>query len=438
MNGRLAYLREYLSTSIWLIPLALSLGGALLGALMLWLDRFLGTSAMAAMVFSLHPEDARRVLGIIAASIIGVGGVAFSMTMVALTLTSGQYGPKILRNFLGDNYSKLSLGLFLGTYVYALVVLSGYEAVDYPRLTVLLALVLAFAALVGFINFIHRTATDLQADQIVHRIGKLLQRALRKAAQDSDPEKRTYDTAVWRRKAHGCRSYAIAANRRGYIQAIDYQALLRWCEAKDCQLQIRARAGHFIVEGICIFKMYVRAGNIPEHTVEELNACIVTGPMRTPVQDIEYAITQLNQLAARALSPGINDPGTAITCVDWFSLALAEIIDRDLAGCVFLDREREPRLLAQVSDFAGIMKAIYAPLRQLAHTDIPVTVSLLESLCRLAELTKRADRLGILTLHGDLIHAATLHREVSGFDMQDIRQRHRKLLVLTHPLPGGS
>jgi hypothetical protein len=82
------------------------------------------------------------------------------------------------------------------------------------------------------------------------------------------------------------------------------------------------------------------------------------------------------------------------------------------------------------------MKAIYAPLRQLAHTDISVTVSLLESLCRLAELTKRADRLGILALHGDLIHAATLHQEVSGFDMQDIRQRHRKLLVLTRPLPG--
>jgi len=435
MNGRLAYLREYLATSIWLIPLALSLSGAVLGILMLWLDRSLGQYGMAGMAFSLHPEDARRVLGIIAGSIIGVGGVAFSMTMVALTLTSGQYGPKILRNFLGDNYSKLSLGLFLGTYVYALIVLSGYDAVDNPRLTVLIALALAFAALIGFINFIHRTATDLQADQIVHRIGRLLQQALHDAAEGNDPDKRTHDTVIWRRDARSCRSYAIAANRWGYVQTIDYEALLRWCQSKDCLLQIRARAGHFIVEGVCIFRLYVREDSLPEYPVDELNASIVIGPMRTPVQDTEYAITQLNQLAARALSPGINDPGTAITCIDWFSLALSEIIDKDLAGCVFLDDDRKPRLLAQVSDFAGIMKAIYAPLRQLSRADISVTVSLLESLCRLAELTKRPERLGILALHGDLIHEEVLRQGVSDFDLQDIRQRHRKLSILTHPLP---
>jgi len=103
----------------------------------------------------------RRVLGIIAGSVIGVGGVTFSVTMVALTLISGQYGPKVLRDFFGNNHSKVTLGLFLGTYVYALIVLSGYGAVDNPRLTVLIALFLAFAALIGFVNFIHRTAKDL-------------------------------------------------------------------------------------------------------------------------------------------------------------------------------------------------------------------------------------------------------------------------------------
>jgi uncharacterized membrane protein len=430
VTGRIAYLREYLGTSIWLIPLALCFMSALLALLMLWLDPLLGTSVPGLAVFSLDPGDARRVLGIIAGSIIGVGGVALSVTMVALTLTSGQYGPKVLHSFLEGNSSKLTLGLFLGVYVYALIVLGGYNAVENPRLTVLIALVLAFAALTGFVNLIHRTATDLQADQIVHRIGRQLQRALHSLAEEADPDKRLHDTGLWRRRARTCRSYPVASSRRGYIQTIDYEALLRWCQAKDCLLQVRARAGHFIVDGVCLFKVYARDGSSLENAVDELNASVVVGPMRTPVQDTEYAVTQLNQLAARALSPGINDPGTAMTCIDWFSLALAGIIDRDLAGCVFLDDKQRPRLLARMSDFAGIVKAIYAPLRQMSQADISVTVSLLASLCRLAELTQRPDRLGILALHGKLIHEGMVQLNVPDCDIQDIRQRYSKLNVL--------
>jgi len=201
-------------------------------------------------------------------------------------------------------------------------------------------------------------------------------------------------------------------------------------------LQVRARAGHFIVEGVCIFKVYIGNDRELEQAVDELNACVVIGPMRTPVQDTEYAISQLNQLAARALSSGINDPGTAISCIDWFSLALAEIIDKDLPGSVFLDDNQQPRLLARVSDFSGIVKAIYTPLRQLAQSDISVTVSLLDFWCRLAELTQRSDRLEIITMHGNLIHDEIVRVNMPDFDMQDIRQRHRKLTALTRQ-PSG-
>ena len=433
LTGKLAYLSERLATSIWLIPLALCTLSALLAILMLWLDRYLAPVKYDWTVFSLEFDAARNILGIIAGSIIGVGGVAFSVTMVALTLTSAQYGPKVLRNFLEDSHSKVTLGLFLGTYVYTLVVLSGYAPVDNPKFTVFLALVLAFAALLGFVQFIHRTATVLQADRIVHRIGQQLQETLRCATEDTNPDDRIYDTSGWRRHARTRQAYAIAANQHGYVQTIDYSELVRWCVKHECQLQVRARAGDFIVEGVCVFKVYAGNGGVPETVVDELNASMIVGPMRTPVQDTEYAITQLNQLAARALSPGINDPGTAITCIDWFSLALTEIIDRDLPGCVFLDDDHRPRLLAHISDFNGIVKAIYAPLRQLSRSDVAVTASLLESLCRLAELTQRTDRLEILALHGKLIYEGSDRRDRSEFDNQDIRQRYQKLTILARP-----
>jgi uncharacterized membrane protein len=195
-------------------------------------------------------------------------------------------------------------------------------------------------------------------------------------------------------------------------------------------LQVRARAGAFVVKGICLFKVFGCAAEELENAVDELNAHIIVGPIRTPTRDPEHAITQLNQLAARALSPGINDPGTAITCVDWFSLGLAKIVDRDIPGCVFLDRDQRPRLLARLSSFSGIMNAIYTPLRQFSNSENAFTISLLEPLCRLAELTRRADRLSILTLHGEEIWDQIRRQPLSDYELRDIHRRYAKLRSL--------
>lgn len=154
--------------------------------------------------------------------------------------------------------------------------------------------------------------------------------------------------------------------------------------------------------------------------------------MRTAIQDPEYPITQLNQLAARALSPGINDPGTAISCIDSFSLALARIIDHDLPGCVFLDSDDNPRLLVRQTSYEGICKAIFASFRQYAKSEVAVIASLLEALCRLAELTTRGDRLAVLGLHGDLIWQTTDQECSAQFDIRDIQHRHRRLSALVN------
>ena len=192
-------------------------------------------------------------------------------------------------------------------------------------------------------------------------------------------------------------------------------------------MQVRVRAGDFLVSGICIFKVYGCPANSIEAAFDLLNSHVITGPVRTPVQDPEYPITQLNQLAARALSPGINDPGTAISCVDSFCLALAYIVDRDLPGSVFMDDKEEPRLLLRHTNFDGIMKAVFAQLRQLAKPEVSVIVSLLDALCRLAQLTTRRKRLQILGLHGDLIWEDIDGLALAAYDLRDISQRHKRL-----------
>lgn len=199
-------------------------------------------------------------------------------------------------------------------------------------------------------------------------------------------------------------------------------------------MQVRTRAGDFLTEGICVFKVYGCPAADVDAALGGLNRHIITGPVRTSVQDPEYPITQLNQLAARALSPGINDPGTAISCIDAFSLAMAQIVDRELPGCMFVDDDDKPRMLIRFTNFDGISKAVFAQLRQFAKSEVSVVVSLFEALCRLAQLTTRRDRLQVLGMHGDLIRDEVDEQTVVSYDLGDIIQRHKRLRILVQRL----
>jgi len=431
IKNYLSALREKLQVSIWLIPLLLCLAGFALALLLLWVERNVPALDSALEFVSMSVTSARQVLGVIATSVLSVGGVVFSVTMVALTLTSGQYGPKVLRQFLSDRLSKITLGLFLGTSIYCLVTLSGYGDTDQPDITVMVALVLTLLALAGFIGFIHTTATDLQADQIIQRIGGDLQGMLDQLAKEENLADRNDDVLAWRRVARGVRPVVVASQTSGYVQAIDYPGLVLWSAVLDCQLQVRVRAGDFLLAGTTLVKIHGGDPQALAGKLDSLHKCFLTGPMRTPVQDPEYPITQLNQVAARALSPGINDPGTAITCVDCFSMALGRIADRDLPGKVFLDGEQVSRVLARYTDFDGILKAFYAPARQFSRGNIPVLVALVDSLCRLAQLTTRQARLAAIAHEGGLVYEEVERGDHLPDDLRDFRQRYRKLMTLT-------
>lgn len=431
MKNTLGRLREQFKTSLWPIPIMICLlmMGAALFALSI--ERTLEFKLTFLDSFVMSVDSARQLLGVIAGAVLSVGGVAFSVTMVALTLTSGQYGPKILRQFLGDTTGKVSLGVYLGTCLYALVTLAAYVEDDQPRLTVLAALVLMVLALVAFIQFIHRTATDLQADEIIRRIGSGLHSHLSLWAVQDASSGSSNDTGPWRHLARGREAYTITAGKSGYLQTVDYGGLVAWCRAHDCIATVRLRAGDFLLENTAVCRFYNCEQSTLAAAMPELQDFFIAGPLRTPVQDPEYPITQLNQLAARALSPGINDPGTAVTCIDWFCMAVSCVVDRDLPGSVHNDEGGTPRLLVRLSSFPGILKSFYAPFRQFSQGNIPVVVSLLESLVRLALLTHRAERLSALALHGQLIWDAVSSQQLSTYDVHDVRQRYMNLMRVT-------
>jgi uncharacterized membrane protein len=431
MKLLLLELRERLLTSIWFIPALLCLACLALALALLALERDLNQLLPWTTSLAISVTSARQLLGVIAGAVLSVGGVVFSMTMVALTLTSGQYGPKLIRQFLSTQDSKISVGMFMGTSLYCLVSLGGLSDQDQPNLTVVAGLVLTVSALAGFIRFIHRTATDLQADQIIERICGDLRRLFEQLVAEKSFQGRAGDTALWRRHARGKRPVRIASTESGYVQAVDYPALIQWCCERDCFCQLRVRAGDFLLAGGNFAQLY-GCSRVPEdEDLRLLRRCVSTGALRTPVQDPEYPITQLNQLAARALSPGINDPGTAITCVDWYTMAVAQIADHQLPGKVFLDNDGQPRLLARQSDFASILDAFYSPLRNLARGETEVILAIYNSLIMLAEATTLPDRLQQLGRQGSNLHRAIPLGDFLEDDLRRIRQRQQKLALIT-------
>lgn len=421
-------LRERIATSIWFIPLVLCAICLASGLALSWADNNLSPPQWFFQQASIPVTAARQVLATIAGALLGIGGVVFSVTMVALTLTSGQYGPKLLRQYLSDSHAKISMGLFIGTSLYCLLAMSSYRVAETPGYTLSGALLLTLLSLIAFIAFIHNTATDLQADQIIQRLGRDLSQALHDLATPERPERRSRDTAAWRRRARGKSRCSIGSAQSGYVQAIDYQGILEWCVDRDYCVLLRVRAGDFLLQGSCVAAVFGRAADAnADDLLEFQQRFISTGPVRTPIQDPEYPITQLNQLINRALSPGINDPGTAITCIDWYSKALSEIIDSDLPGTVFVDAQSTPRIMARLSDLRGLVRAFYAPVRQCSRENVPVLVNLLESLERLAAVTRRPDRLALIAEEGDCLLDTINRDQYVAHDQRTLNHRYRKL-----------
>lgn len=434
--GAFQYYVEWARTQFWLIPTALC-GVALIAAVgALYLDE--NFSASPALQFlpalALDSDAARSLMGILATSVIGVAGVSFSITMVALSLTSGQYGPKVIRHFLASTSSKISLGLFFSTALFALTVFIGLEPHTVPKLSVMLAMLLAGLALIEFMRFIHRTTSDLQADEIIQRLGLGLRSDLQSVVATSKSDcarAQASDSLSWRRQARERKRVRLMARSHGYVQTIDYANLVATLEELDLVALLRIKPGGFVVPGQHLLTVWHTGSQGPyADSCEQLIANIVTGEIRTAADDPEYPMTQIQQIAARALSPGINDPGTAISCVDSLTLALSEVVDKDFRSPVFVDSQEQPRLLIPEINFATLLHSALSSPRRLSSGNLPVAECLMHSIMRLMELTQRTARLQLLKQQAQLLFTASESGDFADKDLSTLRRQYKKICRL--------
>jgi len=387
MLAKLAYLRSRLQTSFWLVPGTMTIMAVVAALSMLWLE----TTALAA-TFSrwtgpaaIGADGARLVLSTIAGSMITVASLVFSMTLVALTLAASSMGARLLDSYIASRANQGALGLFLATFVYSLIVLRAVvddEAATFvPHLAVSLAMVLAILSFGWLIYFIHDLAKSMQVDNVVARTARELATALERMPE---PGPEMGDLAALHRETRaGMPRCVVSAGDSGYLQAIDARGLVEVAREHDVIIEMRRRPGEFVIPAsalACVAGM----SEIDERLEKQIRNKVILGPKRTATQDVEFSITLLVEIAARALSPGINDFYTALACIDHLAAALALVLKRGLPASLLHDQQGRLRVELKPLGFQDLADAAFDPIRQDARNHVAVSIRLLESLTMLA------------------------------------------------------
>ena len=354
------------------------------------IDAWLGVEVVRdfGWLYTFGAEGARAVLSTIASSMITVAGLTFSITMLTLQLASSQFGPRLLRNFMSDRGNQLVLGTFIATFVYCLLVLRTVRGTDgssfVPHLAVFFGVLLAMASLAVLIYFIHHIATSIRIETLLAQLA-----AETKAAIDRlYPERLGHEPPEGEKAKHllpgdfECAARPIWAERSGYVQRVDVEALMRVATEHDLLLRVEAPPGRFVTECDAMLLAHPSA-RVSDVVADQLRGTLVIGRDRTPEQDVEFSIRRIVEIAQRALSPGINDPTTAMYCIDRLGEALERVAARIVPSPLRFDANGNLRIITDVTTLHELACPALAAIARYGIADADVIAHLLAIMDRL-------------------------------------------------------
>lgn len=437
--ARLAHVWESLRTSYWFVPTMMTAGAVGLSFASVHVDQMVKVKWVRAVgwLWAGSPEGARQMLSTIAGSMITVAGVAFSITIVALTLASTQFGPRLLRNFVRDFGSQVVLGTFLSTFVYCLLVLrtvrGGDGAEFVPYLSVTLGLAFALASLGVLIFFIHHIAGTIQAEHLIASVGDELAAAIERMFPEKlgeklgEPGRAASAEAVEAPEEAAGEGAAVVADRSGYVQAVDDGELMSAASEADLIVEVLRAPGRFVTAGGALARVWPsgRAGGDVE---DRIRGAFIVGPRRAPTQDPEYAVHSLVEIGARALSPGINDPFTAMTCLDWLGAALSGLAGRQIPPRHRHDEQGRLRVIAAGTDFPQMADAAFNQIRQYGHGSVSILLRLLDTIAAVGEHIRREEDRECLRHHAGKVIADARAALTNQSDLREVEERHAATL----------
>ncbi len=387
------------------------------------------------LLYSGGVDGARALLGAIAGSIISVAALASSIAITALALASGQFGSRLLRNFMDDRGFQITLGTFNGTFLFCLVILRATRDTDtgggVPQISITMALALAVACVFLLIYFLHHMARAIQAPYVVAD-----------AAQDLNAEiERLYGKSVEKRaaapaelahefaeseKPDWSEGLDIEAGKEGYVKAVNYDTLLDLATRNDRTFKLNVRAGDWIGIGDTIATIWPPSSAVAFE--KQLRSCFIGGRDRSSVQDPEYGIKQLVEVASRALSPGINDPFTAMTCLDYLGAALNHILRCEIPPPYLIDDKNELRIIIKSVTFPKLCDAAFNMIRQYGADSPAVMIRMLETLAKVGAKCTTKEQSDSIAQHARLARDEALKETSIDRDVADIENRYARVL----------
>jgi len=395
--NKLKIIWNHLQTSLWFLPLLIVVGCVALAMTLIEVD-LSGSDKLPTewpRLFGAGAAGARGMLSTIAASMMSVVGVTFSMTLVALAMASSQYTSRILRNFMGSRLTQAVLGIFAGIFTYSLIVLrtirGGDEGAFVPNLAVFFGFVLAVSGVAVLIFFIHHVASSIQASSVIASAAeetiqaidrlfpKKLGHTLDEAEEGQPPP--LVDDRKWQ---------IVSAVESGYIQGVDNVALLRLARERKTVVRMDRGIGEFVVENTPLASLTLETPPDSE-TMVELRAAFSLSRYRTVKQDAAFGIRQIVDVALKALSPGINDTTTAVTCLDYLAMILSRLAPQQIPASHRYE-DGALRVIAKGPSFQSLLSESFDQIRESAKGDLGIMLRMLGSLETIASLTADPSR----------------------------------------------
>lgn len=446
MRARLLRLGNQLSESYWFVPTVMAIAAVLLATGTIWLDVRLGAAWMEGVpwLYASRPDGARSLLSSIGGSMIGVAGTTFSVTIAAVVYASGQYGPRLLSNFMSDRGNQVTLGTFIATFLYSLIVVRTIHnsgdggAAFVPQLAVLVGVLLVLASIAVLIYFIHHVPSRIHINSVIERIGETLTAEIDRrfpvfvgAPLDPSAGEDRVPPAL-RPGAPDDDVATVTADETGYIQLIDQDRLVDIAREHDLVLRLHYQPGDFARTGSVLARVHSKAG-VDDDVAEALAAAFAFGSRRTALQDLRFLIDELVEIAARALSPGVNDPFTANSCLDWLGAALADLARRDLPSPFRADDDGTLRVVAYPQTFADAVDRAFGALSQYASADMIAGRRYLAALGDVALACDAPDRVATLCRQAEAFRDLA-DNGLSGANRKAVLNRADELLrILTDP-----
>ncbi|HEY6407571.1 MAG TPA: DUF2254 domain-containing protein [Ktedonobacteraceae bacterium] len=425
---------DRLKVSFWFAPLVMSLGAVLLAWAMYWVDVRIPNKLLQNISFILNGSvvELRVTLITIATTTLATAGVVFTLLTLPLSTVAAQYGSRLLRVFLGDRITQLVLGMFVATFVYCISAATSLPPArvqfEGPQVTATVGLLLMLATFASLILLVQHISTMLQAPNIAAAAGAELLDVVRAEIPDEirsgDDQRQSVqeapDTLV---ETEG---YPVRVRDTGYIQYIDPEYVLTLARERNLVIRLLRKPGHFVWRGAVVALVWL-ADRFDERLEGQICHAFQIGNQRAPTQDVEYAVNQLVEMAVRAMSPAINDPFTAMTCLDYVGNGLALFIRQGEKSTHYYDRDGQLRLVLEPVTFDELLSAAFDMLRHASCDNASVLLHMLKVIDTMSQEAKLPEARQKLLRHVSLIQAESQAGALIEQDRQSIHRRGESL-----------